>query len=111
MSVAKEIKIIREQVKTLLTNDPKYRDSDKILSAKIWSIQIGGMNKLKETTAYDFLIEYIQKKGKLFSQESIGRARRKIQEEFPELRGKKYKAKKEHQADVVAVVYGRDQTQ
>ena len=104
MSASKEIKQIQATVLDLLTKEPKYRDSNKMLSARIWSIQIGGYDTLKKTTAYDFLAEYVKGKSKLYSQESIGRASRKIQENNPELRGKKYKERLEEQAEVIAVI-------
>lgn len=104
MGVSKEIKQIQGLVKELLENDPKYRDCDKTLSAKIWSIQLGGMEKLHGMTAYDFLCEYVKTKGKLYSQESIGRARRKLQEQNINLRGKSYKEKKAKQKDVKEVL-------
>ena len=104
MAISKEIKQIQGLVKQLLESDQRYRDCDKVLSAKIWSIQMGGMEMLHKMTAYDFLCEYVKRKGKLFSQESIGRARRKLQEQNPELRGKSYKKKKEKVAEVKEVL-------
>jgi hypothetical protein len=111
MAASKEIEQVRLLVLDLLTKDPKYRDSDKLLSAKVWTIQMGGYQALKTTTSYEFLVEYTKKKSKLFSQDSIGRARRKLQEEIPELQGLKYKKRQEHQADVVkALGYGKKDT-
>lgn len=108
MQVSKEIKKVGDLVMSLLKNDKRYRDSDKKLSAKIWAIQYGGMEKLKEMSAFDFLCEYVKDETNLISQESIGRARRKIQEENPELRGEKYTKKQEEQADVCRVLgYGK----
>ena len=104
MKISKEIKKVSALVEKLLKEDKKYRDSDKKLSAKIWAIQYGGILKLKDVSAYDFLCEYVKDKGFLYSQESIGRARRKIQEENPELRGKKYHKKQSEQADVCEVL-------
>lgn len=104
MAISKEVKKIQSLVKELLEQDQRYRDCDKTLSAKIWSIQFGGMENLAKVSAYDFLVEYVKRKGKLYSQESIGRARRKIQEENIHLRGKNYKAKKEQTAEVKKVL-------
>ena len=101
MSIAKEIKQIRDVVKQLLTENPIYRDSDKKLSAQIWQRQVGGKDELKKMSAYDFLCMYVEDKGgKLTSQESIGRARRKLQNEYEELQGVKYKKKKAHTKEV-----------
>lgn len=101
MSVSKEIKQVRAMVLELLQTNPKYRDSDKMLCSKIWAIQMGGMDKIKNLSAYDFLTEYVQKKSKLFNVVSIVRVRRKIQEETPELRGTKWKERNEEQGDVI----------
>jgi hypothetical protein len=107
MAVSKEITQVRSMVTDLLKTNPKYRDSDKMLCSKIWSIQLGGMDSLKKISAYDFLTMYVQAKGKLFSGASIERVRRKIQEETPSLRGEKWKERNEEQADVVRVLgYG-----
>jgi altronate dehydratase len=100
MRVSKEIKKVGDIVEKLLREDKKYRDSDKKLSAKIWAIQCGGMDKLKEISAYEFLCEYVNEDTQLISQESIGRARRKIQEETPELRGEKYAQRQNEQEEV-----------
>lgn len=107
MRVSKELQKIHDIVLKLLTENPRYRESDKVLSAKIWSTILGGNERLKHISAYDFLCEYVKDESILPSQESIGRSRRKIQEHTPELRGKNYKEKQEEQADVVtALGYG-----
>jgi len=104
MSIAKEIKKINPLVRELLEKEPRYRDCDKTLSARIWAIQMGGYEPLEKMTAMQFLTEYVKTNGKLFSQESIGRARRKIQEENVELRGKSYKKKKSKTTEVKEVL-------
>lgn len=91
-----EIGNVQELVRELLEQDPRYRDCDKTLSARIWSIQLGGVERLESMTAYEFLCEYVKRKSNLYSQESIGRARRKLQEEHPHLRGKNYKKRQEN---------------
>lgn len=100
MRVSKEIKKVGDIVEKLLKEDKRYRDSDKKLSAKIWAIQCGGMENLKNISAYEFLCEYVNENTELISQESIGRARRKIQEENPELRGEKYSQRQNEQEEV-----------
>ena len=91
-----EIGNVQELVRELLEQDPKYRDCDKTLSAKVWSIQMGGYNILENMTAFAFLCEYVRRDSNLYSQESIGRARRKIQEEHPHLRGKNYRKRQDN---------------
>lgn len=108
MRISEQIKNLKEIVTALLKSDERYRDSDKKLSAKIWSIQYGGIDKLKNISAYEFLSEYAREDSELLSQESIGRARRKLQEENPELRGNKYQDKQEEQKEVLNVLgYGK----
>lgn len=104
MSVHKEIEKLNETVMLLLTGHPHLRDSDKKLSANIWTQQLGGAEKLKKMTAFDFLSLYTDDSAPLYSQESIGRARRLIQEYNPELRGKKWKERREEEAKVEATV-------
>lgn len=100
MGIATEISEIQGIVEKLLREDPKYRDCDRKLSARIWAIQLGGVEGLKNISAFDFLSEYVNPNTCLCSQESIGRARRKIQEHCPELRGEKWREKQEEQGAV-----------
>ena len=100
MSLAKEMKSIQGVVLELLKLDVKYRDSDRILCCKIWSLEMGGLQALKETTAYDFLCEYSIIKSKLTNFESISRVRRKLQNQNVELRGKNYKKKHKEEKEV-----------
>jgi hypothetical protein len=104
MSISYEIVEIQTIVEKLLREDAKYRDCDRKLSARIWAIQLGGLESLHHVSAYDFLCEYVGDDSPLCSQESIGRARRKIQEIFPELRGQKYNDRKEEQSAVKSVL-------
>ena len=78
------------KVKRLLESQPKYRDDYKSLIARIWFNEIGQDKELKAFEMLNLLVE-----GKLSHPESIMRARRKIQEEHPELRGKTYSKRKE----------------
>ena len=104
MAIHKEIEKLNESVMLLLVGDPRLRDSDKKLSARIWTEQLGGIDKMKRLTAYDFLVLYTDDNAPLYSQESIGRARRLIQEHNPELRGAKWKERKDKEGEVVEVV-------
>ena len=107
MTVSQEIANLQDLVYELLVNDERLRDSDRKLSARVWTIQLGGLESLKSSSAYDFLCLYTEEK-KLFSQESIGRARRLIQESHVELRGKNYNARQEEQDRVKKVVNDSD---
>ena len=84
---------IKDKVQALLEQYPHLRDSDERLCANIWHSRIkSGL------TASDFLAEYAS--GKLPSSESITRCRRKVQEEFPQLRGENY-AKRQSKQEVI----------
>lgn len=73
------------QVKTLLQKSKHLRDDDMQLIAKVWAMESG----LSESNPlFRKMVS-----GKLTSPDYITRARRKIQEETPSLRGKTYKAR------------------
>ena len=84
-------------VKQLLTDQPKTRDSDNLLILKVWAEQEPNLRR----TDFSFTnFAYYFSNGVFHSTESICRARRKMQEEFPNLRGASYKARQNHQEDV-----------
>lgn len=86
-------KQVAEVIKDLLTKHPHLRDDDNRLIATFWRREFGELNCKKKPTI-EFLVTLAS--GSLTASESIHRARRKLQEEFPELRGTKYF--KRHQA-------------
>jgi hypothetical protein len=86
------MKDIKTKVKWLLVKFPELRDDDNKLLATFYSYQVGGWDALKEMTAYDFFMNLVDNKYVNF--ESIRRVRCRIQEQEPELRGKKYMARK-----------------
>ena len=87
----KEIKRIKPLVKELLQDFPLTRDNDNLLLLKVWAEQDNTLRK--EKLFSDFSVGMIA--GKYMKFESISRARRKVQEENPELRGRYYKDRKE----------------
>jgi len=76
---------ILDKVINLLTDHPSLRDSDERLTANIWHDHIKNVDEIDALTLLSRFAE-----GKLPSYESISRCRRKVQEEKPELRGKKW---------------------
>jgi hypothetical protein len=73
------------QVKTLLQKSKHLRDDDMKLIAKVWAMESG----LSENNpVFKKMID-----GKLTAPDYITRARRRIQENVPSLRGKSYKAR------------------
>ena len=77
-------KDIKTRVRYLLVKFPELRDDDFKLLATYYAFQSGGWDKLKDVTAYDFLIDFANHK--YTSSESIRRVRAKIQEQEDNLR-------------------------
>lgn len=80
-----------DMVKKILENSKIARDSDCLLLTKVWS---------HESNEYDsdeprshFFYDLVS--GKYSTPETITRARRKLQEMYPELRGERYKKRHE----------------
>ena len=85
-------KDIKTRVRYLLVKFPELRDDDFKLLATYYAFQSGGWDKLKDVTAYDFLIDFANHK--YTSSESIRRVRAKIQEQEENLRGENYENRK-----------------
>ena len=92
MSYFENLKDVKTKVEQLLINNPKTRDCDNLLVATYYFYESGGKEALQSQSAFDFLKK--MSNGELTSFESISRARRKIQEQYPELRGNNYKERK-----------------
>jgi hypothetical protein len=85
---------VHEQVKYLLTNFPKTRDSDKRLIGGIYQM-FYGIDVYNETFAEVLFNEEVP------AFETIRRCRQKIQATFPELRGKHDKERLDRQKEYV----------
>lgn len=85
-------KDIKSKVRYLLINYPELRDDDFKLLATYYAFQSGGWDKLKDITAYDFLIGFANHK--YTSSESIRRMRSRLQEKEESLRGENYEKRK-----------------
>ena len=81
-------------VADILKSDLEARDDDNILYRAVWKQQ---GNKEKHTVR-KFLYRLIM--GKYASSDTIGRARRRLQEKNPSLRGKLYKQRHEAENEV-----------
>lgn len=79
-----------EKVMHILNQDPRTRDNDNILIARIWFDEM--TNDERKDSATQFLINFSE--GRYSSAESIRRCRQKLQEDFPGLRGKSYLQRK-----------------
>jgi hypothetical protein len=80
-----QIKNIQEQVQVMLENYPKLRDNDNRL---FMSLILMLDKELKDQSVKEFTKKFIT--GRYPAMESVTRARRKVQEEFPHLRGESY---------------------
>jgi len=90
---ATQMHSVKGIVESLLATYPTYRDDDRKLFAHLWMLQIGGIEKMKEVSFYDFMKDYVADT-KWYSPEHVSRLRRKVQEENPLLRGEKYAERK-----------------
>jgi hypothetical protein len=87
MSVFLNMKNMKDRVEYLLRKTPRLQDSDNKLVATFWWHEMG-KEQTQLMTGYDFL--EVLSQGKLSSSISIVRVRRKLQEQYPELRGEMY---------------------
>jgi len=88
----------KEEIKILLTNDERLRDSDAKLIARFWTNELKRKNiDTQDITAHEFLLMYAT--NKLHNVEGLTRMRRKVQEENEHLRGKFYKERQTTQQD------------
>tara|TARA_R110000824_G_scaffold34044_2_gene108720 strand:+ start:332 stop:646 length:315 start_codon:yes stop_codon:yes gene_type:complete len=86
-------------VEHLLKTKPQMRDNDNSLIANVWSYELkknGFDISIKPTL--EFFIQF--SKNKLGCAETIRRTRAKLQQERPELRGKNYKIRQDHEKNV-----------
>lgn len=94
-----KLKTTMAKVESILNLWPKAKDNDKLLVSIYWAQQIhddGG--EVTKMSAWNLLKDLSD--GKLTDSDTITRARRKLQETKPELRGAKYMARMEHQSNV-----------
>ena len=87
MTMLNQIKNIKDKVQFLISRNPELRDSDK----KLWLAYMvhyeGLKNIIYDEAYYDFVNLIMCKSTPSF--ESLSRARRKVQEEYPHLAGDK----------------------
>lgn len=96
------MKTLQSKVEDMLAQYPICRDSDRILISAIYSTYYGVDVKHESFTD-------VMMRDNLPSFDSIGRARRKAQEEYPELRGsaESQERRKENEKRVLAYVRDR----
>ena len=87
------LKKVSDEVLRLLRKNPAYRDDDNRLVAQFWSEHLGATKD--QMTAFDLL--KLISLGQVEKADNITRARRKLQEEYPELRGTVWNKRHNHQ--------------
>ena len=93
------IKTLEGKVREILEYNPKARDDDRLLTLEVWTT-------FYRVNPYAPVSE-IMKNKHLPSQESVGRARRKLQELDESLRGSKQKEKIRMERQVEFLQYAR----
>lgn len=89
-----KINKVKETVKQLLLKYPDLRDSDEKLIPAVWFLETDKDDKM---TAKEFLSRMWEKE--YSKAESIRRARQKLQQDHPELRGSSYKNRQSVQVE------------
>ena len=90
---------IKQTVIELLTQYTDFKDNDNQLVAWFWKLEMEKMGYPSSTTPTAHFLK-IMAVGRLTSSDTITRVRRLIQEESPELRGKKYEERQAKQSIV-----------
>lgn len=86
-----------ENIKRLLEQKAAARDNDQLLVSYVWYSELLAKGK-KDCSAIELL--RLHADGVLTNHDTITRARRKLQEQYVELRGNKYKHRKEKQEQI-----------
>ena len=87
-----QMKAVKDRVRLLLEKHPHLKDNDYKLYATFIAYEVGGVDKLKETSGYALLTAIAN--GKYAHFESVRRVRAKLQEQEPNLRGENYAKRK-----------------
>ena len=90
MAVTSKILNLHEKVEILLKKYPELKDNDRLLVNKMWDIELRKMNLDPKITNMNMFFS-LYENGKLSDADLIKRARRKLQENNVELRGKSWK--------------------
>ena len=83
---------LKDRVKLYLMNHPDTRDSNEVLMSTIWQHEVDKFIINADGIQVNPLT--LLKNNKLTSWDSATRAKRKLQEEHPELRGQSYTKRK-----------------
>jgi hypothetical protein len=99
-------KLIKTKVADILLRHPETQDNDRELIVRYWKDEISELQDIAREklqsmpyfTLDGFLATFMT--GGFTSPDSITRARRQVQEQYPQFRGKKYKERQARQEEV-----------
>lgn len=94
-----KIKDMQVVVKQLLEMYPTYRDNDRKLVAHVWMMQVGGDRNMANIDLYSFMRQWVDN-DEIVMPDTVTRARRKIQQIYPNLRGENYTIRHMEEVDV-----------
>jgi hypothetical protein len=94
-----QIKDMQVVVKQLLETYPTYRDNDRKLVAHVWMMQVGGYRNMAYINLHSFMQQWVAD-DEIVMPDTVTRARRKIQQEYPHLRGENYSKRHMEKIDV-----------
>ena len=98
MATTTKILNLQQKVEILLNKYPKLRDDDRTLVKVMWDIELQKMNLNPKTTTVDMFLS-LYENGQFSDADLIKRARRKLQENNENLRGKNWKPR--HKEEVI----------
>lgn len=105
--IIKKIRNTKPKVVAILETSEQLRDDDEKLVARFWSNELQAMKKHPtHITGLQFLLMYSE--GKLTPADIITRARRKIQEDNPALRGIAWNERQGKEKDVRQEIMKKD---
>jgi hypothetical protein len=99
-------KLIKTKVADIMLRHPETQDNDRELIVRYWKGEISELQEIAREklqsmpyfTLDGFLATFMT--GGFTSPDSITRARRQVQEQYPQFRGKKYKERQARQEEV-----------
>lgn len=90
-------KLIEQRVAAVLLSHPEARDNDNVLLVEFWKMEMNDNDNYAYKTHEFFNKLYL---GQVTNASTISRIRRKLQMNYPHLRGERYQKRMEQQDEV-----------
>ena len=90
-------KLIEQRVASVLLSHPEARDNDNVLLVEFWKMEMNDNDNYAYKTHEFFNKLYL---GQVTNASTISRIRRKLQMNYPHLRGERYQKRMEQQDEV-----------